>query len=391
MTTTSAGATTQAPPHAVSAAQQAMWLHQQLHPDASLYNVYCSVRIDGPLDAGRLERAFAAVVARHESLRTTFPSRGGVPQPRVAPAAAEHDWFRLVAAAELVDVADLPDNLVDEQLARIVQDWCDQPFDLAAGPLLRVTVLRLAADRHLLVLCIHHIVCDGESLTRLFDEVSAVYSAGSEPGSDPGSKSAASLPELTAQYSDYVTWRRQQADPDTDLAWWRDYLAGVPDVLDLPADRPRPAVRTADGATIGLDLPADLVRGVAELARQRRMSQFMVLLAGFSALVARTSGAHDFVLSVPLTDRPLPEFEPLIGMFVNSLPVRVTVAPQAGFAELLKTVRRSVLEVLTHPGVSIDQLVAAVQPDRSPGHTPLVQVAFSAALALFADPKLGEL
>jgi len=385
-TTTPAGAAIEAPLHAVSAAQQAMWLHQQLHPDNSLYNVFCSVRIEGRLDAARLERAFAAVITRHDSLRTTFPSRDGLPQPHVAPAddsAAGHSWFQLVDVAEVIDVADLPDCLVDDQVARTVQDWCELPFDLATGPLLRIRLLRLAPQRHLLALCLHHIICDGESLTMLFDEVSALYSAGSTAEAD--------VPALAAQYSDYVAWRRSQADQDHDLDWWKSYLDGVPDVLDVPADRPRPAVRTADGATITFEIPAELAQGVAELARRRRMSQFMVLLAGFSGLVARVSGVDDFVLSVPLTDRPLPEFEPLIGLFVNSLPLRVTVAPGASFADLLGSVRRSVLEVLMHPGVSIDQLVAELQPDRSPGHTPLVQVAFSADLGLFADPRLGDL
>ncbi|MDQ1741058.1 MAG: hypothetical protein QOE53_2710, partial [Pseudonocardiales bacterium] len=386
MTMTPAGAAIEAPSQAVAAAQQAMWLHQQLHPDNSLYNVFCSVRIEGKLDARRLEQAFAAVVARHDSLRTTFPSRGGVPQPHVAPAddsGPGHSWFQLIDIAEVIDVADLPDCLVEDEVARTVQDWCELPFDLATGPLLRIRLLRLAPERHLLVLCIHHIICDGESLTRLFDEVSALYSA--------KSLSEANLPALPAQYSDYVAWRRSQTDLDENLAWWKSYLAGVPDVLDVPADRPRPAVRTADGATITFEIPAELAQGVAELARQRRMSQFMVLLAGFSGLVARVSGVDDFVLSVPLTDRPMPEFEPLIGLFVNSLPLRVTVASGASFADLLGSVRRSVLEVLMHPGVSIDQLVAELQPDRSPGHTPLVQVAFSADLGLFADPRLGEL
>ncbi|MBC3842420.1 hypothetical protein GXW82_26175 [Streptacidiphilus sp. 4-A2] len=202
---------------------------------------------------------------------------------------------------------------------------------------------------------------------------------------------AAALPELTAQYRDYVGYQRALLDGGELLDWWTGYLSGAPDLLTVPGDRPRPTVRGIAGATRVFQLPAALMADVAALGGRMRMSPFMVLLGAYSALLGRLTGAADLLVGMPVTDRPEPEFEPLIGLFVDTLPVRVRTSAGQTFGSVLEGVRRSALDVLSHQGVSFDQLVERVRPDRLPSHTPLVQVAFSADLAPMARPRFADL
>lgn len=362
---------------AVSPAQQGLWLINELYPGSSLYNIFCSVRLLGRVDLPALRSALQRVVDRHEALRTTFPADQGRPRARVVD--------RLDVALPLVDLSAVPAAQRPDQARRLVQRWSESPFDLSAGPLVRAQAVRLGPDEHLLSLALHHIVCDGQSITVLFDELAQFYAR--ECGVDP----QATAPPLAAQYGDYVTWRNEQAADTDQVAWWRSYLSGAPDVLTVPADRPRPALRGTGGATTLFDLPAGLIADAAALARRRRMSPFMVLLGAFAALLSRLSGADDLLIGVPVTDRPLPEFEPLIGLFVDTVPVRVRLSPGDTFERLLHGVRQSVLDALSHRGVSFEQLVERLRPDRSPGHTPLVQVSFSADLNPFATPRFAGL
>ena len=356
-----------------SPAQQGLWLVHALHPDNSLYNVFCSVRLRGPLESGALRAALRAVTDRHEVLRTTYPAGEHGPVARVA---AQLD-------APLEETS-LPAGTPDAELREFVQRWCEQPFDLATGPLLRAHVIRTGPAEHVFCLALHHIVCDGQSMSTLFDELSTNYTA-------LASGNAAVLPSLPAQYRDYAAWQQQHAPDSGTRSWWRSYLAGVPHVISVPADRPRPAVRSTDGATTLFEIPAPLMTDLAALAARLRVSPFMVLLGGWAALLGRLAGVSELLVGVPFSHRPLPEFEPLIGLFVENLPVRVDVSPDQTFEELFRAVRGSVLGVLSHQEISFDQLVAEVQPDRSPGHTPLVQVAFSADLQPFAEPQLAGL
>ncbi|HEV2345833.1 MAG TPA: amino acid adenylation domain-containing protein [Actinocrinis sp.] len=362
---------------AVSPAQQGLWLVNELYPESSLYNIFCSVRLLGRVELPALRSAVQRVVDRHEALRTTFPADQGRPLRRVAE--------RLDVALPLIDLSSTPPAQRPDQARRLVQRWSESPFDLGAGPLLRVQAVRLGPDEHLLCLALHHIVCDGQSITVFFDELAQFYAQ--ECGADP----QAAVPPLAAQYRDYVAWRREQAADTDQIAWWRSYLSGAPDVLTVPTDRPRPALRGTGGATTLFDLPAALMADAAVLARRRRMSPFMVLLGAFAALLSRLSGVGDLLIGVPVTDRPLPEFEPLIGLFVDTLPVRVRLSPGDTFEQLLHGVRQSVLDALSHQGVSFEQLVEQLRPDRSPGHTPLVQVSFSADLNPFATPRFAGL
>ncbi len=372
--TAPAGAAITAP---VSSAQRGLWLINELHPDSSLYNVFLSVSLLGTVDLAALRTAVQRVVARHEALRTTFPVRNGLPVQQVA----EH----LDIPLPVTDLGRVPAAGRMDQARRLAQTWCESPFDLAAGPLLRTRVIRLGEDEHLLCLALHHIVCDGQSITVLFEELAQLYAL------ESGADQQAELPVLTAQYRDYVSWQRERAADSGLMPWWRSYLAGAPDVLTVPADRPRPTVRGTAGATRVFDLPGPLMAEVVALARRKRMSPFMVLLGAWSALLGRLSSVTDVLVGMPVTDRPEPEFEPLIGLFVDTLPVRVGLSAGQTFDATLDGVRRSVLDMLSHQGVSFDQLVEELSPDRLPSHTPLVQVAFSADLAPLARPRFADL
>ena len=360
----------------VAPAQRGLWLISELYPGSSLYNVFCSVRLLGQLDLPALGEALNAVVARHESLRTTFGAHAGGPVAHIAE--------RLEIPLDVTDLANAAPERADE-LRDFIQSWSEQPFDLAKGPLIRAHVVRLGPAEHVLCLSLHHIICDGQSMSTLFDEVSAFYTAkaGARPDSD------VSTPPLAAQYRDYVAWQRENAPGDDEISWWRSYLAGVPYVLTVPADRPRPAVRGSSGATRLFTLPDQLMAEVAELAGRLRVSPFMVLLGGYATLLGRLADVTDLLIGVPFTHRPLPEFETLIGLFVKNLPVRIDISPDQTFEQLLRAVRGSVLGVLAHQEVSFDQLVDEIKPDRGPGHTPLVQVAFSADMTPFAVPRLA--
>lgn len=351
-------------PTPVSSAQRGLWLIDELYPKSSVYNVFCSVRLTGALDLVALHRALERVVARHEALRATFH-----PGP-VGRITAE-----LLVPLPVIDLGAVPADLRVAEATAFVDAWAEEPFDLGEGPLLRAVVVRLGAEDHLFGLAMHHIVCDGQSVHVLFDELARLY-AGEE------------LPELPARYQDYVV--AQAEDPER-IAWWRDYLAGAPDVLTPPTDRPRPAVRSTTGATHVVDLPGPLMADLVALANRSRTSSFMVLLAAYSALLGRLADVRELLIGTPVSGRDLPEFEPLIGLFVDTVPVRVDLTGDPTFGDLLRRVRGSVLDVLAHQGVAFDRIVEEVRPDRSPSHTPLVQSIFSAELAPFATPRFAGL
>ncbi|MFD9739129.1 amino acid adenylation domain-containing protein [Umezawaea sp. NPDC059074] len=348
----------------VSSAQRGLWLIDELHPRSSLYTVFCAVRLTGPLDVAALHRALERVVARHEALRTTF-----LPGPvgRVVE--------DLPVPLPVTDLADVPAAERFAAATALVDGWAEEPFDLAEGPLLRALVVRLADDDHLLGLAVHHVVCDGRSVHVLFDELARLYA-----GED--------LPELPARFQDYVTTRHEDAER---VAWWRGYLAGAPDVLTPPTDRPRPAVRGTAGATHLLHLPGPLVADMVAMATRRRTSPFMVLLAAYSALLGRLADVRELLVGTPVSGRDVPEFESLIGLFVDTVPVRVDLSGDPTFDGLVRRVRGSVLDVLAHQGVPFDRIVEEARPDRSPSHTPLVQSAFSAEMAPFATPRFAGL
>ncbi len=362
----------------LSFAQERLWLIDRLQPGGAVYNVPAGVRLHGALDAAALERALGEIVRRHEALRTTFPEHDGAPVQRIAPFAG---WTLPVEDLSALD-AEGREAAVRERAA----EDAARPFDLAAGPLFRARLLRLADDDHVLLLCMHHVVTDGWSLGVLFRELSALYGAFREDRESP-------LPELPVQYADYAAWEREQLRGealDQHLAYWRERLAGAPALLELPADHPRPAVQSYRGAHVMIDLPPALLERLEALGRGEGATLFMVLLGAFQLLLAKYSGSDDVVVGSPAAGRSRPEVEGLIGFFVNTLVLRTELDGDPAFREVLKRVRSATLGAYEHGELPFEKLVAELQPERSLGHAPLFQVMFALQNAdTSSDPLPG--
>ncbi|MBZ4336731.1 condensation domain-containing protein, partial [Corallococcus sp. AS-1-12] len=343
-------------PLPLSFAQQRLWFIDQLEPGTALYNVPVAVRLEGDLDVAVLDRALREVVRRHESLRTTFVAGNPEPVQRTTSESA----FTLA-------VDDLTSNAA--ALQKRVEQEVLRPFELAHGPLLRALLLKLDARDHVLVITMHHIVSDGWSLGVLVREVGALYAAFVQGHPSP-------LPELPVQYADYAAWQRgwlQGATLQREVDYWKQKLAGAPPVLELPTDRPRPAVRGNAGATQGFLLPQSLTQCLRSLAQREGASLYMVLLAGWQVLMSRYSGQDDISVGSPIAGRTRAEVEGLIGFFVNTLVLRTNLSGDPSFRGLLQQVRETVLEAQEHQEVPFEKLVEALQPERSRSHTPLFQ------------------
>ncbi|MBN9681067.1 MULTISPECIES: non-ribosomal peptide synthetase [unclassified Corallococcus] len=354
-----------APEAPLSYAQERLWFLDQLEPGDARYHLPAAVRLQGPLDVAALRRGLDEVVRRHEALRTTFSQHQGRATQRVH----AHVPFELPE----VDLSNLSPTARDAEVHQLAKQEARAPFSLAQGPLLRGRLLRLGTDEHVLLLTLHHIVADGESVAVLLRELGALYVAFSM-GAPPA------LAPLPLQYIDFALWQREWlADGvlERQLAHWKQRLAGAPGVLELPTDRPRPAVRTLAGGRHAVHLPAALAGGLAELGRSEGATPFMTLLAAFQMLLLRYTGQDDLVVGCPLSNRTRVETEGLIGFFVNTLPLRTDASGNPTFRQLLGRVRESVLAAHEHQDVPFEKLVEALAVERDLGRTPLFQVAFS--------------
>ncbi|HEX2188124.1 MAG TPA: amino acid adenylation domain-containing protein [Longimicrobiaceae bacterium] len=363
----------------LSFAQERLWLLEQLRPGGSTYAIAARVRLAGALDAEALRRALEELVRRHEALRTVFSAADGRPAQTVLPAAP--------LALEAEDLAALsPDRRAAEAAGRMREEAL-RPFDLERGPLFRLRLLRLAADEHLLFVGMHHVVSDAWSMGVLFDELAALYGAFSRGEPSP-------LPELPVQYPDYAVWQRAWLAGevlDAQLGWWRERLAGAPRALELPTDRPRPAVQSGRGALHRFAFPAELAAGVRALGRREGTTPFMTLLAGFGALLAKYSGQDDLLLGTPVAGRTRPETEGLIGFFVNTLALRARLDGEPTFRDLLGRTREATLGAFAHQELPFERLVEELEPERDLGRSPLVQVVFSLLSGEGAAPGLPGL
>ncbi|MBB4636054.1 non-ribosomal peptide synthetase [Longimicrobium terrae] len=348
----------------LSFAQQRLWFVEQLGNLGSTYHIPRRLRLSGELDRAALARALDAIVARHEALRTTFAQVDGVPEQRIAPADA---GFHLVEY-DLRDRAD-----ANAELERLIAAEMAAPFDLEHGPLIRARLILLAEDDCVLALTMHHIVSDAWSMGVLTRELSALYEAFKRGEPDP-------LPELPVQYADYAAWQRQWVDGDVlrdQTAYWTRMLAGAPELLDVPTDRPRPARMDPAGAIVGLALDEELTAGLKALSRRHGTTLFMTVLAGWAVVLARLSGREDVVVGTPSAGRGRREIEGLIGFFVNTLALRMDLSGAPTVAELLGRVKARALEAQQHQDIPFEQVVERVDPVRSLAHHPLFQALFA--------------
>ncbi|NVZ54192.1 amino acid adenylation domain-containing protein, partial [Pseudomonas sp. B6002] len=348
-------------PLALSYAQERQWFLWQLEPDSAAYHVPNALRLIGHLDRNALQRSFDSLLARHETLRTVFVSEG------------ERTLQRIVPAATLVIDSGVLDNPSPEQVQARVEAEIARPFDLRQGPLLRVTLLQLSEQEHVLVLVQHHIVSDGWSMQVMVDELVQLY-AGYSQGRE------VQLPDMPLQYADYALWQRAWMDAgeqQRQLGYWRELLGAEQPVLELPLDHPRPAVQSYRGAQLEVALDAGVVAGLKALAQREGVTLFMLLLASFQTLLHRYSGQADVRVGVPIANRNRVETERLIGFFVNTQILKADLDGQMTFAQVLQQTKRRALEAQAHQDLPFEQLVEALQPERSLSHNPLFQVMFN--------------
>ncbi|AJG12081.1 non-ribosomal peptide synthetase [Pseudomonas plecoglossicida] len=345
----------------LSYAQQRQWFLWQLEPTGSAYNIPTALRFRGQLDLAALQRSFATLIQRHEALRTTIAEEDGQLMQVIHP----NQPFQLARQA----LGAVEEQVLQAQVALEVQ----QPFDLVHGPLLRVKLLELTQDEHVLVLTLHHIVADGWSMPLLIDELVQLYE-----GYSQGREVA--LGELPIQYADYAIWQRAWMDAgerERQLAYWMAQLGDDHPVLELTTDRPRPALQSYRGERIDVDLGEALSQSLKQLAQHQGATPFMLLLASFQVLLHRYSGQADVRVGVPIANRNRVETERLIGFFVNTQVMRAEFDTQLTFTELLAQVRQRALGAQVHQDLPFEQLVDALQPERSLSHSPLFQVMYN--------------
>ncbi|KTT47827.1 hypothetical protein SB11R_17910, partial [Pseudomonas oryzihabitans] len=344
-----------------SHAQQRLWFLERLQPGNAAYHLPGALRLHGQLDETALREAFAALTARHPSLRTTLEEGPGrTPLQRVA----ENCAVPLEALGE-VSPQDLP---------AVARAFANRPFDLERGPLWRLGLARGVdgAPAHLL-LCLHHAIADGWSIQILLDDFAACYRAAVEGR-------AAELPAVPVSYADHALWQRAclaAGEGERQLDFWRMRLGSEHPVLELPADRPRPAAPSQRGARLAFELPAPLAQQLSDFARAQRTTLFTVLLAAYATLLGRLAGQRDLRIGVPVAGRQRSEVERVIGCFVNTQVLRLELGVEADFLALLTQARERVQEAQAHQDLPFEQLVDALAPERTLSHHPLFQVLYN--------------
>lgn len=351
-------------PLSLSFAQQRLWFLDQLQPGNPIYNLPLALQLKGELHTSALEQTLNEIIRRHEVLRTSFVTGKDGPIQTIAPA--------LRLPLTVVDLAHLSAAERDAQVRLIAAAEASEPFELSTGPLLRARLLRLSATDHVLLFTMHHIVSDGWSMRVLVREVSAIY-----PFALTGQP--APLPELQIQYADYAAWQRAHLQGETldrQLSYWREQLLNAPRLLELPTDRPRPAVRTFAGATESFMLDLESSSSLKQLGRAEGVTLFMTLLAAFQVLLYRYSGQGDILVGTPIANRARSEVGSLIGFFVNTAVLRGRLSSELTFRNLLRQTREFTLGAYAHQDLPFERLVEELQPERSSSHAPLFQVWF---------------
>ncbi|MGC1676242.1 MAG: amino acid adenylation domain-containing protein [Candidatus Binataceae bacterium] len=348
----------------LSFAQQRLWFIDQLDPGSSVYNFPVAVHLSGSLNLPALKLSLNEIVKRHEALRTTVATLDGRPTQIIVPL--------LSLALPIVDLRDLLEPERKEEVQRLATNEALRPFDLAEGPLVRATILRLSDNEHVGLLTMHHIVCDGWSTGILIREMAALYEAFC-------SGKPVLLPDLPIQYADFAHWQRSWLEGEvleTQLAYWRRQLGGAPPLLDLPTDHTRPMVQTFRGAHQSLRLSQNLSAGLKALSRQHGVTLFMTLLAAFKILLHCYTSQEDISIGTPIANRNRLELEGLIGFFVNTLVVRTDLSGDPDFPELLRRVREVCLGAYAHQDLPFERLVEELHLERNLSRNPLFQVMF---------------
>ena len=349
----------------LSSAQQRLWFLNQLEPGGTVYNISRAFDLIGSPNLAALERSLNEIVQRHEVLRTAFAMRDRRVVQVVSPFTGR--------IFSIIDLSELPQFEREVQTQQLAREEALRPFDLAHNPLVRVQLLRQSMEKHVLLLSIHHIVCDGWSLGILLRELSTLYQAFSTAQPSP-------LPALPLQYADYTLWQHQWLHSDSLLsqqAYWLQHLSNAPSVLQLPTDHPRPPLQSFQGAHHRFSLPLALSEDLKALSQREGATLFMTLLAAFSVLLLRYSGQEDILIGTPIANRQQSEIKDLIGNFANSLALRLDLSGAPGFSELLARVREICLGAYANQDLPFERLVETIEPERSLSHSPLFQIMFA--------------
>ncbi|MFC7220911.1 amino acid adenylation domain-containing protein, partial [Streptomyces polyrhachis] len=358
--------------------QQRLWYIDRLHPDSPLYTVGWLVHRRGRTDTERLRRAFAVLIERHETLRTTFHESRG----RLRQEIAESAPVVLTEVDLSAEPADRQPGLVQ---ARTRELWLET-FDLARGPLLRALLVRLSDTESLLAFSAHHAIIDGYSVRIVNEELERIYDA-------LGADGPVLPPAPAVQYADYAVWQQQWLDEDRlrpHLEYWKEQLSQAPALISLPTDHPRPAVQTYEGASLTLSLPADLTELLGRVGREHGTTQFVTVLSAFATLLAHYSGQDKVVIGIPVANRGRIETEPMIGFLVNTVALCVDLSGDPDFSDVLKQVRWKLLEAQSHQEVPFDRIVEELRPERSLSYSPVFQVMFSGLDKLFEEAPAGQ-
>ncbi|MBD1865329.1 MULTISPECIES: non-ribosomal peptide synthetase [Trichocoleus] len=344
--------------------QERIWFFEQLEPNSCLYNIPFAVRLEGTLDAIALQQSFSAIMQRHESLRTTFTTQDGQPIQVIHPTLACQLVLREISDRQILESQ-------ESELASLLFQESQRPFDLAHGPLLRAVLLRLNPTHHVLLVVLHHLIADGWSRGVFIEELAACYQAFNR-------QVPVSLPELPIQYGDVAVWQRQWLESEaakSQLTYWQQQLQDLP-ILNLPTDKSRPSSQTFNGAKLPVQLSDFLTRSLKALSQQEGTTLFMTLLTAFNLLLHYYSGQEDVVVGTDVANRNRTETERLIGLFVNQLVLRTDLSGNPTFRQLLARVRQVTVDAYAHQDLPFNTLVEALNPNRASGRSPLFQVKF---------------
>jgi len=357
-------------PPQLSFSQERLWFLDQMMPGSPVFNVPIAVPVSGVIDRAVLQRCVEEIVRRHEVFRTRILTVDGKPTPVISVGPA---------TLETIDLTALSESEQTIECRRLAKAESLRPFDLECGPLLRTTLINLSDEKSIFLLTMHHIVSDGWSILIFFRELSALYLAFSKGEASP-------LAELPVQYADYALWQRDWLQGEVlerQLSYWRNQLAGDLPVLDLPTDRPRPAVQTYPGDRVTVVLPAELTSALTELSQREGATLFMTLLAAFKILLQRHTGQEDIIVGSPMANRPQTETEGLIGFFLNNLALRDDLSGDPDFRQLLARVRKTALDGYANQDVPFERLMGELKPERDLSRTSIFQVYFN--LFSFSD------